>query len=117
MELDGAALEGLEVLENALGGTAGSLLALLDHCATPFGRRRLRRWLTRPLLRAADITRRQDAVEVRAHARAWFWQRMWRGRLPRAAVGVARPRGVHAARTHARASQHPHTPGADGRRL
>jgi len=64
MELNGAALEGLEVLENALGGTQGSLLGLLDHCVTPFGRRRLRRWLTRPLYRIADITRRQDAVEV-----------------------------------------------------
>lgn len=65
MELNGAALEGLEVLENAMGGTQGSLLGLLDHCTTPFGRRRLRRWLTRPLYRIADITRRQDAVEVR----------------------------------------------------
>eukprot|EP00879_Flechtneria_rotunda_P025746 GHRR01027386.1.p1 GENE.GHRR01027386.1~~GHRR01027386.1.p1 ORF type:complete len:1037 (+),score=479.42 GHRR01027386.1:1366-4476(+) len=63
MELNGAALEGLEILENALGGTTGSLLGLLDHCATPFGRRRLRRWLTRPLYRIRDITRRQDAVE------------------------------------------------------
>jgi DNA mismatch repair ATPase MutS len=65
MELNGAALEGLEILENALGGTQGSLLGLLDHCCTPFGRRRLRRWLTRPLFRKRDIERRQDAVEVR----------------------------------------------------
>ncbi|WIA28905.1 hypothetical protein OEZ86_011429 [Tetradesmus obliquus] len=63
MELNGAALEGLEVLENVLGGPQGSLLGLLDHCATPFGRRRLRRWLTRPLFRTKDIERRQDAVE------------------------------------------------------
>eukprot|EP00878_Enallax_costatus_P014342 GHUV01015002.1.p1 GENE.GHUV01015002.1~~GHUV01015002.1.p1 ORF type:complete len:1085 (+),score=444.50 GHUV01015002.1:267-3521(+) len=63
MELNGAALEGLEILENALGGTQGSLLGLLDHCTTPFGRRRLRRWLTRPLYRIQDIERRQDAVE------------------------------------------------------
>jgi DNA mismatch repair protein MSH6 len=67
MELNGAALEGLEILENALGGTQGSLLGLLDHCCTPFGRRRLRRWLMRPLYRTRDITRRQDAVEVRLH--------------------------------------------------
>ncbi|KAF6259292.1 muts domain V-domain-containing protein [Scenedesmus sp. NREL 46B-D3] len=63
MELNGAALEGLEILENALGGTQGSLLGLLDHCCTSFGRRRLRRWLTRPLYRNRDIERRQDAVE------------------------------------------------------
>lgn len=42
---------------------AGTLLALLDHCSTPFGRRRLCRWLVRPLFRATDIARRQDAVE------------------------------------------------------
>lgn len=64
MELNGAALEGLEILENAFGGPQGSLLGLLDHCTTPFGRRRLRRWLTRPLCRIKDIERRQDAVEV-----------------------------------------------------
>ncbi|KAI8462894.1 MAG: muts domain V-domain-containing protein [Monoraphidium minutum] len=63
MALDGAALENLELLENSAGGTAGTLLALLDHCTTPFGRRRLRQWLVRPLFRAADIARRQDAVE------------------------------------------------------
>jgi DNA mismatch repair ATPase MutS len=62
MRLDGAALEGLEVLENAKGGTAGTLLGLLDHCATPFGRRRLRAWLSRPLYRASDVALRQDAV-------------------------------------------------------
>jgi DNA mismatch repair protein MSH6 len=62
MRLDGAALEGLEVLENAQGGTAGTLLGLLDHCATPFGRRRLRAWLSRPLFRADDVALRQDAV-------------------------------------------------------
>jgi DNA mismatch repair ATPase MutS len=76
MELNGAALEGLEVLENALGGTQGSLLGLLDHCTTPFGRRRLRRWLTRPLYRIADITRRQDAVEVGCQGPeggCWCW--------------------------------------------
>lgn len=74
MELNGAALEGLEVLENALGGTQGSLLGLLDHCATPFGRRRLRRWLTRPLYRISDINRRQDAVGVGVRGEGW-WDR------------------------------------------
>jgi DNA mismatch repair ATPase MutS len=82
MELNGAALEGLEVLENALGGTQGSLLGLLDHCTTPFGRRRLRRWLTRPLFRISDITRRQDAVEVRAWLAGWLagWMGVLNGR-------------------------------------
>lgn len=62
MALDGAALENLEILENADGGTVGTLLGSLDHCVTPFGRRKLREWLCRPLVNVEDITRRQDAV-------------------------------------------------------
>ncbi|KAG2424293.1 hypothetical protein HXX76_014671 [Chlamydomonas incerta] len=62
MGLNGAALENLEILENGDGGSAGTLLSVLDHCTTPFGRRRLRQWLCRPLCRCADIALRQDAV-------------------------------------------------------
>lgn len=62
VSLDGPALENLEILENSEGGVEGTLMAALDHCTTPFGRRRLRQWLCKPLGRIADITRRQDAV-------------------------------------------------------
>ncbi|GFR46110.1 hypothetical protein Agub_g7598, partial [Astrephomene gubernaculifera] len=62
MSLNGAALENLEILENGDGGSAGTLLSVLDHCTTPFGRRRLRQWLCRPLGRIADIQARQAAV-------------------------------------------------------
>ncbi|GIL69309.1 hypothetical protein Vretimale_13435 [Volvox reticuliferus] len=62
MALNGAALENLEILENSEGGSAGTLLSVLDNCATPFGRRRLRQWLCRPLGRITDIEARQDAV-------------------------------------------------------
>ncbi|EFN52031.1 hypothetical protein CHLNCDRAFT_139631 [Chlorella variabilis] len=62
MALDGAALENLEVLENSEGGPEGTLLAALDNCVTPAGRRRLRQWLCRPLARIPDIQARQDAV-------------------------------------------------------
>ncbi|KAF5838281.1 muts domain V-domain-containing protein [Dunaliella salina] len=62
MLLNGAALENLEVLENAEGGVGGTLLSVLDHCSTPFGRRRLRQWLCRPLYQVRDIELRQDAV-------------------------------------------------------
>ena len=68
MLLNGAALESLEVLTSSEGGTSGSLLSVLDHCVTPFGRRRLRQWLCRPLFRVDDIVERQDAVEVLAGA-------------------------------------------------
>eukprot|EP00899_Mesostigma_viride_P023184 jgi/Mesvir1/404/Mv11296-RA.1 len=63
LELDGSALENLEVLENnSDGGSAGSLLGVLDRTATPFGRRLLRSWLSRPLRDIAGISARQDAV-------------------------------------------------------
>ncbi|KAG2496433.1 hypothetical protein HYH03_005657 [Edaphochlamys debaryana] len=64
LALNGAALENLEILENGEGGSAGTLLSVLDHCTTPFGRRRLRQWLCRPLGRIPDIEARQDAVEA-----------------------------------------------------
>lgn len=52
----------MQVLENADGGTEGSLISALDHCATVMGKRRLRAWLCRPMARIGDITARQDAV-------------------------------------------------------
>ncbi len=61
--LDGQTLYNLEILENQDGGKEGSLLAYLDHCVTPFGRRMLRNWVARPLGRIADINARLDAVE------------------------------------------------------
>ncbi|KAL4857543.1 DNA mismatch repair protein 6 [Chlorella vulgaris] len=80
MALDGAALENLEVLENSEGGTEGTLLAALNNCVTPAGRRRLRQWLCRPLAAIPDIEARQDAVaallgpaeEAAATARSLF---------------------------------------------
>jgi len=62
MSLDGAALENLEVLENTEGKLNGTLLAAVDNCVTPAGRRRLRQWLCRPLFSIKDITARQDAI-------------------------------------------------------
>ena len=49
----------LQVLENGEGGTEGTLLAALNNCVTPVGRRRLRQWLCRPLARIPDIVARQ----------------------------------------------------------
>ena len=54
MVLPASSLRNLEILQNASdGGVRGSLLWVLDRTRTPFGRRTLRRWLTRPLLRVA----------------------------------------------------------------
>ena len=41
----------------------GTLLDVLDKTQTAMGGRLLRKWLEAPLIRIADITRRQDAVE------------------------------------------------------
>jgi DNA mismatch repair ATPase MutS len=44
------------------GNALGSVLAHLDYCVTPLGKRMLRSWLTKPLRCCADIHARQDAV-------------------------------------------------------
>ncbi len=79
MALDEATRRNLEILEGAagargdpfrspaLGGTgrrrrAGSLLELLDLSVTPMGGRRIRRWLTYPLTRLAELAPRQARV-------------------------------------------------------
>lgn len=51
MNLNGNTLTNLEVLVNSTDGKQqGSLLSVLDHCKTAFGRRRLRQWVSRPLV-------------------------------------------------------------------
>ncbi|XP_024530362.1 DNA mismatch repair protein MSH6 isoform X3 [Selaginella moellendorffii] len=63
MVLDSAALDNLEILENSSNcGVAGTLLCLLDHCITPFGRRLLKQWIVRPLCNIESIVQRQNAV-------------------------------------------------------
>uniref|UniRef100_A0A3Q2Z0B7 DNA mismatch repair protein MSH3 n=1 Tax=Hippocampus comes TaxID=109280 RepID=A0A3Q2Z0B7_HIPCM len=59
MILSAATLRNLEILNNQTdGGVRGSLLWVLDHTHTPFGRRLMRKWVTRP-----SISERQDAVQ------------------------------------------------------
>ncbi|KAL6600784.1 hypothetical protein ACP70R_045069 [Stipagrostis hirtigluma subsp. patula] len=62
MILDAAALENLEILENAAGGLSGTLYAQLNHCVTGFGKRLLKRWIARPLYDRRAILQRQSAV-------------------------------------------------------
>ncbi|CAH1976488.1 unnamed protein product [Acanthoscelides obtectus] len=61
MVLDAAALKNLNLL-----GHEGSLMKVLDHCATPFGRRLLQRWICRPLCDVVKIKERQNAVHYLA---------------------------------------------------
>ena len=69
MVLDAIALANLSILENDDGGTdRGTLLSILDYCATSYGRRRLRQWVCHPLRRADDVLLRQSMVR-------WFFER------------------------------------------
>lgn len=64
LELDAAALENLELLANSYDHTPqGSLFAFVDRCATPMGRRALKRWVCRPFRERARIEDRLDALE------------------------------------------------------
>lgn len=93
MLLSGHTLRNLELMYNATDGQVyGSLLWHLDHCRTPMGKRLLRQWLRRPLLDAAQIARRVDAVDVLRERRlAVLHQAVaMLTRLPDLARGLAR---------------------------
>jgi DNA mismatch repair protein MSH6 len=64
LELDAAAIEGLELFRNTADHSSdNSLFAFLDRCATNMGRRCLRRWLCHPFSELERIQDRLDAVE------------------------------------------------------
>ncbi|BGP15722.1 DNA mismatch repair protein msh6 [Rhodosporidiobolus nylandii] len=63
LALDGQTLAHIEVLQNSMGGTDGTLLQLLSRCVTPFGKRLFKVWLCAPLRDAEGINDRLDAVE------------------------------------------------------
>lgn len=63
MTINGTTLRNLEILQNQTDmKTKGSLLWVLDHTKTAFGRRKLKKWVTQPLLKIRDINARLDAV-------------------------------------------------------
>ena len=64
MTLDRVTLRNLEIVQPSHEGYShGSLFAILDHTQTAMGGRRLKQWITRPLLEQAAIRARHDAVE------------------------------------------------------
>ncbi|XP_069563910.1 DNA mismatch repair protein Msh3 isoform X1 [Brachyistius frenatus] len=64
MMLSAATLRNLEILNNQTDGSVkGSLLWVLDHTRTPFGRRLMRKWVSQPLTDPQSISERQDAVQ------------------------------------------------------
>ncbi|XP_059693075.1 DNA mismatch repair protein Msh3 isoform X3 [Haemorhous mexicanus] len=63
MTINGTTMKNLEILQNQTDmKTKGSLLWVLDHTRTSFGRRRLKKWVTQPLLKVSEINARLDAV-------------------------------------------------------
>lgn len=62
--LDGKTLINLEIFANSFdGGVDGTLFMLLNRCITPFGKRMFKQWVCHPLMEAAKINARLDAVE------------------------------------------------------
>lgn len=59
LSLDSSALTNLQII----GKDPHCLINILDHCTTPFGRRRLRFWIMHPLRSINQIEERQKAVE------------------------------------------------------
>ncbi|ANB13221.1 mismatch repair ATPase MSH6 [Sugiyamaella lignohabitans] len=62
--LDGQSLQNLEVFANTFdGGAEGTLFRLLNRCITPFGKRKLKGWVSHPLMDPIKINARLDTVE------------------------------------------------------
>uniref|UniRef100_A0A5F9DLN4 DNA mismatch repair protein MSH3 n=1 Tax=Oryctolagus cuniculus TaxID=9986 RepID=A0A5F9DLN4_RABIT len=69
MTINGTTLRNLEILQNQTDmKTKGSLFWVLDHTKTSFGRRKLKKWVTQPLLKLRDINARLDAVSEVLHS-------------------------------------------------
>jgi DNA mismatch repair protein MSH6 len=62
--LDGQTLMNLEVFQNTTDGTdKGTLIKLLNHAMTPFGKRLFQKWLCHPLRDIRAINDRLDSVD------------------------------------------------------
>ncbi|MEF8781205.1 MAG: DNA mismatch repair protein MutS [Haloferacaceae archaeon] len=62
LRLDAAALRSLELFENRGSADGTTLFESLDETVSALGRRRLKRWLRRPLVEPGRIRARHDAV-------------------------------------------------------
>ena len=68
MKLDLTARRNLELLETMRSKEKrGSLLGVLDHTKTAMGKRLIRGWIEQPLINAAQISRRHNAVDELVH--------------------------------------------------
>jgi DNA mismatch repair protein MutS len=64
VQLDAATRRNLELETSMAGHPQHTLLALLDHTATPMGSRLLRRWLLRPLRQHTELHDRLSAIST-----------------------------------------------------
>jgi DNA mismatch repair protein MutS len=103
MVLDSICQRNLELLKNSYDGSSkGTLLSVLDFSVTPMGGRKLREWLLNPLMDAAEIELRHDAVrefkedhKLRADVRTAFGSMYDLARLiSRVSLGVANARDL-----------------------
>ena len=67
VQLDAATRRNLELETSLAGHPQHTLLALLDHTATPMASRLLRRWLLRPLRQHEELRQRQTAITALLH--------------------------------------------------
>ncbi|XP_049959140.1 DNA mismatch repair protein Msh3-like isoform X2 [Schistocerca serialis cubense] len=63
LQLSAAALQNLEVFASSSGDERGSLLSIMDHTRTAFGKRLLEQWLSQPSRDISELLRRHDAVQ------------------------------------------------------
>ena len=66
--LDAATRRHLEIDRHPEGRSENTLIALLDHAATPMGSRELRRWLIHPLRKRTPLAERHAAVAALTEA-------------------------------------------------
>jgi len=99
--LDAATRRHLEIDRHPEGRSENTLLALVDHAATPMGSRELRRWLIHPLTRRSPLAERHAAVAALTEAgRHRSVREILTGGgdleriLTRIALGSARPRDL-----------------------
>ncbi|XP_018120356.1 DNA mismatch repair protein Msh3 isoform X1 [Xenopus laevis] len=63
LRMNGTTLKNLEILQNQTDlKTKGSLIWVLDHTRTCFGRRKIKQWVTQPLVNTREINTRLEAV-------------------------------------------------------
>lgn len=65
MVLNGQTLQNLEIFANTFDQSSeGTLFRLINKCVTPFGKRRLKSWVSHPLNDLAAIAARQEVVDM-----------------------------------------------------